>query len=764
MKYELAHDSIARQVFEKASSEAKMRRKVEQYITDRYDLYHASKGAQHLLSKDDVEYINPFLSAIRLNTEERAFIYKSKQALIRRRRIVQMITASVIIALTSFSIFAYLQWQKAEGSALFNEGKLAAQQFPTDGMQKMQAGWKQNPAFSFMDAMKEVYRENTFETNRYIFEKGRLNQVGFASDGTHAVSIHKDDNQVFLHEWKGDYYSLKDSLGGFGNTNICIDFSFDNKMVAVGSSDRQAHLWMLENGASKTFPKNQNIQDGQVFDLAFFGSNHLIVGHQREVRLWSIDNNVEILKSWRLSEALNCIALAPQHALLLVGTQEGRLLQIDLNTNEPHQILHQYTEKEINCMAIAPDGQDLLLGVGDSLFRWKYDAKARHFTAMKNWHISHTNTINAVQFAPKSPVLMTASDDRTVKITALDSGACLRTIKGHYKGVHSLKLSEEETYLHTASADGTIRKWEWIKDLPTYSITPKRAANDLIFYKNNLLIASNGGIYQYNIQSDQVPQLYPQHQDQVKAIAACEKYVLSGDRTGSLFQWEWQADSLRFKQKASLENNKIKAIDIAPTQEMAAMSLSKKPFLALWTPEQNTFIPILTASAKPIERLVFSPDAKYLLAISADAANIINASSKQVINSLKGTFQTGHFIAETEELMLVSKKDEKEQQQISIWNIKAKAATRIFDVERAVFNILFDAANAEYLLVGEDGLVDKKSMKTNALITSFNFKNFKKSGEKHRFMKYIPATQSLISVKQDDIKIWEIYRAMPFKY
>ena len=52
MDYELIHDTIAKQVFEKASTEARNRRKAEKYIPKRYEAYQ-QRGAK--LTQDDID-------------------------------------------------------------------------------------------------------------------------------------------------------------------------------------------------------------------------------------------------------------------------------------------------------------------------------------------------------------------------------------------------------------------------------------------------------------------------------------------------------------------------------------------------------------------------------------------------------------------------------------------------------------------------------------------------------------------------------------
>lgn len=60
---------------------------------------------------------------------------------------------------------------------------------------------------------------------------------------------------------------------------------------------------------------------------------------------------------------------------------------------------------------------------------------------------------------PSYPVLITGSYDRTVKIWNLDTGAEIRTLRGHRRAVRTLQF--DQMLLFTGSMDGTVRMWNW---------------------------------------------------------------------------------------------------------------------------------------------------------------------------------------------------------------------------------------------------------------------------------------------------------------
>ena len=55
---------------------------------------------------------------------------------------------------------------------------------------------------------------------------------------------------------------------------------------------------------------------------------------------------------------------------------------------------------------------------------------------------------------------MSASDDRTLKIWQLDTGECLKVLKGHSDRVRSVVFTPDGSKLISGSSDGTIRIWD----------------------------------------------------------------------------------------------------------------------------------------------------------------------------------------------------------------------------------------------------------------------------------------------------------------
>lgn len=94
-KIELSHDSLARIVYDRVSTDDKMRLKVANFISTRYVYYEENNT---LLGKDDLRYIGSYVDTLELTDAQRKFIRRSVWST-RKRSIASWTVAAAILIL-----------------------------------------------------------------------------------------------------------------------------------------------------------------------------------------------------------------------------------------------------------------------------------------------------------------------------------------------------------------------------------------------------------------------------------------------------------------------------------------------------------------------------------------------------------------------------------------------------------------------------------------------------------------------------------------
>lgn len=130
MKLELSHDALAKSIYDKFSSEDKMRVQIRKLLTDRLVYY---KTRQTLLSKDDLNYIDPYIDSIELEREQLELVRESKKHIKRKKKLLTFIVVAAIGLLLVFNLITFflnktnavlLEEEEQEVKALAREDSL----------------------------------------------------------------------------------------------------------------------------------------------------------------------------------------------------------------------------------------------------------------------------------------------------------------------------------------------------------------------------------------------------------------------------------------------------------------------------------------------------------------------------------------------------------------------------------------------------------------------------------------------------------------
>jgi WD40 repeat protein len=122
--YELRHDAIAARIYERMTAVEKEMIEVKSFIENSYKVY---KTRQVLLTENDLKYIALHENKLILNNELKDFINISKKeeqrVRLRRRNFAIIAAVSIIIVLSAFTLWAFIEKTNAEEQKKIADGQ-----------------------------------------------------------------------------------------------------------------------------------------------------------------------------------------------------------------------------------------------------------------------------------------------------------------------------------------------------------------------------------------------------------------------------------------------------------------------------------------------------------------------------------------------------------------------------------------------------------------------------------------------------------------
>ena len=362
MNYEFTHDSIASLIFSKVSTEARTRRKVEKFIHIRYEAYN-ERGAK--LSKDDLDYITPYLNQVTISEDEKLFLEKARTGLIRAKKRRQTITVSIIAALSVLSIASLLLWQRADTKSQENASMRLA-------LASRYALYKGQPSIAFRlaektilmgtdssanDIAKEVLAElREFPLEREFVHQDTVTHAQFSITGENILTTGMDGMAKW---WKADGTFLKE----FSHTSSIsmAALSSDSLLVTV-TKKHEIWAWTIEGELLTKFKHNATVNS---VEISKDGNLILSASQDSTARVWNISENKQIQQFTHQGAVSN--------AMFYYGGSEIEVLTASLDStarrwNLKGQILvdyPNYKEQPFQGIKASSDQQKILLQTQD---------------------------------------------------------------------------------------------------------------------------------------------------------------------------------------------------------------------------------------------------------------------------------------------------------------------------------------------------------------------------------------------------------------
>ncbi|KAI0531959.1 nuclear distribution protein pac-1a [Xylaria digitata] len=156
---------------------------------------------------------------------------------------------------------------------------------------------------------------------------------------------------------------------------------------------------------------------------------------------------------------INCIAFHPVFSSLATGSDDYTIKIWDWDAGDLERTIKGHTRAVLDVQYGGPRGNTLLASCSSDLTIKLWDP-ANNYKNIRTLP-GHDHSVSALRFIPNSAnLLVSASRDQTLKIWDVNTGFCLRTLKGHIGWVRDVSPSFDGRYLLSAGDDMTARLWD----------------------------------------------------------------------------------------------------------------------------------------------------------------------------------------------------------------------------------------------------------------------------------------------------------------
>jgi WD40 repeat protein/uncharacterized caspase-like protein len=329
-----------------------------------------------------------------------------------------------------------------------------------------------------------------------------------------------------------------------------------------------------------------------------------------------LDSVLASVKAGRQLQPLRSLLGIPIPVPLETELQTSAALQQALTRTQELNRLEGHTNS-VNTVSFSADGQTIVTASDDRIIKlWRADGSWQQDLS------GHTDRVTQVTFSADGSLIASASADRSAKLWRKD-GTLMQTITGHQDWVTSVSFGPNQSVLATASRDRTIKLWQINGDQAKLlrTFTGHRGwVNHVSFSPNGQLLASAGEdgtvlIWRLGDRRNAPIQRLPATGERLTAITFSPNGQLlataSGDGTVKLWNLAGQ-----LQQTLIGHGEQVNQVRFSSDGKTIVTASSDRT-IKLWQLEGN-LLQTLSGHASEIKDVSISPDGQTIASASVD--------------------------------------------------------------------------------------------------------------------------------------------------
>lgn len=179
--------------------------------------------------------------------------------------------------------------------------------------------------------------------------------------------------------------------------------------------------------------------------------NLITTGNNGGIYLWKIPNLIITLNGH--TDSVNSIAINSKGTILASASQDKTVKMWDLVHQELIHTINTFTEKNLDVKMIKNADQIICIGKNNTIQIWQIPNK------LINIFNGHNNFITCFEIHEKNNLLISASEDKTIKIWNLLTAELIKTIDVQNETIYCLKIISDGFKLFSGGKENKIKVW-----------------------------------------------------------------------------------------------------------------------------------------------------------------------------------------------------------------------------------------------------------------------------------------------------------------
>ncbi|XP_037085712.1 transcription initiation factor TFIID subunit 5-like [Pollicipes pollicipes] len=234
------------------------------------------------------------------------------------------------------------------------------------------------------------------------------------------------------------------------------------------------------------------------------------------------------------ADNVSCVTLCEDSSMMAVGFSSSTVRVWSL------------IPQKLRAMKSADDLADIDKDADDVLVRMMDDRSAEQSRTLAG----HSGPVHGVSFSPDRTLLLTCSEDGTIRLWSLQTWTCLVCYKGHIFPVWDVRFSPHGHYFCSGGHDRTVRLWATDHHQPLRVMAGHYADVDCVeFHPNSNYVASGSSdrsVRVWDVSNGSCVRVLTGHKDTVYALAFSPdgRFLVSSGADSAVLCWDLASGQL----------------------------------------------------------------------------------------------------------------------------------------------------------------------------------------------------------------------------